>query len=193
MNLHEQMMDINNISPASSEDEFVPPPPPPPRILLLRGSCLIKVYEYLDEADIKNARSSCRLLRDVDEFETVDLNTTIDEGDVATLSDEKLDDGEVMPPPSPYMTPSASPNKTIIMVPPGKLGIRLENRPDKEGTVVTLLCQGSPLEGKVFVGDVIVNVNGVNVERMDTYGKSSSHKPLSVRSCKHFDINNVPI
>ena len=196
MNLQEQMN--ANISPASSEDEFVPPPPPPPRILLLRGACLTKVYEYLDDADIKNARSSCRLLRDVDEFETVDLNTTVDERDVVTLSDDKWEDvAEVMvPPPSLSMTPTATESKTVIMAPPGKLGIRLENKPYKEGTVITLVSEGSPLEGKVFEGDVIVNVNGVNVERMDTYGKLllSRDDPLSVRTGKYFDAyTSLPI
>lgn len=157
------------ISPASSEDEFVPPPPPPPRILLLRGSCLAKVFEFLDESDKASAIQSCKFLRNAaaNEFEDVDLNE-----DVNIMSIHE-DENLAPAPPSPYIlpsTPSSSRNKLIIAVPPGKLGIRLENKPTRLGTVVTLVGAGSPLDGKIFVGDLIVEVNGVDVGSMDTYG-----------------------
>ena len=139
------------------------PPPPPPRILLLRGVCLSKVFEFLDENDVENASASCRLLRDADFNEEVDSNSSINNED---------DDIEENAPPSPTSSVSTplTKHKFVISVPPGKLGIRLENRPSKCGTIVTLIADGSPLEGKVTVGDLIVEVNGVDVGRMDTYG-----------------------
>lgn len=162
------------ISPASSEDEFVPPPPPPPRILLLRGSCLAKVLEFLGENDRACAVQSCKLLRDAaDEFEDVNLidDPLIREDDV-NASNEVNNLASLPPSPSVVpVTPPSTRNKMIVAVPPGKLGIRLENKPSEMGTMVTLVGAGSPLDGKVYVGDCIVEVNGVNVESMDTYGK----------------------
>lgn len=139
------------------------PPPPPPRILLLRGVCLSKVFEFLDENDVENASASCRLLRDADFNEKVDSNSSINNED---------DDIEENVPPSPTSSVSTplTKHEFVISVPPGKLGIRLENRPSKCGTIVTLIADGSPLEGKVTVGDLIVGVNDVDVGRMDTYG-----------------------
>ena len=141
------------------------PPPPPPRILLLRGVCLSKVFEFLDGNDIENASASCRLLRDVDFNVEVDAKSSINNRD---------DDVEDDRPHSPTSSVSTPPTKHefVIAVPPGKLGIRLENRPSKCGTIITLIANGSPLEGKVKVGDLIVEVNGVDVERMDTHGMS---------------------
>lgn len=165
------MNNYEAIGPVSSEDEFVPPPPPPPRILLLRGSCLAKVFEFLDETEKASAVQSCKLFRDaLNEFEEVDLNC------VDQQTEHENEDGPLAPPAPPSEspeTPVGNRNKFIISVPPGKLGIRLENKPTKLGTIVTLVSDGSPLEGKIFVGDVILQVNGVDVERMDIYGKCS--------------------
>jgi hypothetical protein len=111
------------------------------------------------------------LFRDaLNEFEEVDLNC------VDHQTEHENEDGPLAPPAPPSEspeTPVGNRNKFIISVPPGKLGIRLENKPTKLGTIVTLVSDGSPLEGKIFVGDVILQVNGVDVERMDTYGKCS--------------------
>jgi hypothetical protein len=108
---------------------------------------------FLDEKSQSNAVQSCKLFRDA-EFEDVDLN---------------FDAAREMAPESPR-TPSTR-EKFVIVVPPGKLGIRLENKPSKRGTIVTLVGEDSPLKDEIFAGDLIANVNGVNVERMDTYGE----------------------
>ena len=54
--------------------------------------------------------------------------------------------------------------KIIVNVPPGRLGINLV------GTRVTELADGSPLKGKVVLGDHIVSINGVDVSEMKAIG-----------------------
>lgn len=62
-----------------------------------------------------------------------------------------------------------------ITIPPGKLGIHLEDfRSDVSSTVVSSVNDESPLAGKVFKGDYIVCVNGVDVHKMDTASKNKS-------------------
>jgi C-terminal processing protease CtpA/Prc len=78
-------------------------------------------------------------------------------------------DQAILNPPQ-LSAPKQSPNKFTITAPPGRLGIRLENSPSKRRTVVALVLEASPLQGKIRVGDMIVGVNGVDVSGMDTYG-----------------------
>jgi hypothetical protein len=112
---------------------------------------------FLDEKSQSNAVQSCKLFRDA-EFEDVDLNRG-----------ENVSKREEMAPPESPRTPST--REKFLVVPPGKLGIRLENQPSKRGTIVTLVGEDSPLKDEILKGDLIVNVNGVNVERMDTHGE----------------------
>jgi len=52
--------------------------------------------------------------------------------------------------------------KTTVTIPPGKVGIHLKDFiSDVSGTVVTSVSPSSPLAGKVFPGNSIIYVNGV--------------------------------
>ena len=62
--------------------------------------------------------------------------------------------------------------KEIVRIPPGRIGIHLEDFvSDVSNTVVTSVSPSSALFGKVFQGDSIVCVNGMDVHKMDTLGK----------------------
>ncbi|KAL3784591.1 hypothetical protein HJC23_007047 [Cyclotella cryptica] len=151
------MSTTSSVASASSEEEFVRPPPPPPRILLLRGICLGRVLAFLDAADKANAVASCRLFRDASPALDGEPKTSF----VPNIEEVR---GQVEP------LPKQASNKLTITAPPGRLGIRLENTPSKRGTIVSLILEASPLQGKIRGGDMIVSVNGVDVSRMDTYG-----------------------
>ncbi|KAL7521657.1 hypothetical protein ACHAWX_006331 [Stephanocyclus meneghinianus] len=57
----------------------------------------------------------------------------------------------------------------IISMPPGRIGIHLEDFVSGvSNTVVTSVSPRSALAGKVFPGDSIIRVNGVDVHKMDT-------------------------
>jgi C-terminal processing protease CtpA/Prc len=66
--------------------------------------------------------------------------------------------------------------KTInITVPPGKLGIHLDdNKSEVSNTIVSSISSRSPLFGRVFEGDYITAINGVDVHEMDTSGKQEA-------------------
>jgi hypothetical protein len=168
-------MSTSSITSSSSESLVFVPPPPPPRILLLRGPVLHRVFEYLNDEEIIAARS-CSLLSGEIDVNVVDDVSVYEEMECVSLGDEvpPASGASVssLPPPPPQQTPPAgrTEEKLTLTVPPGRLGIRLDNTPSKIGTVVYLVSSESPLAGKVFKGDRIVEVNGVNVGRMDTYG-----------------------
>lgn len=62
-----------------------------------------------------------------------------------------------------------------ITIPPGKLGIHLDDfKSDVSSTVVSSVDPESPLAGKVSEGDVIVCVNGIDVYKMDTSSKNNT-------------------
>lgn len=66
---------------------------------------------------------------------------------------------------------SNSMKKVIVNVPPGRLGIHLEDfQSEKSGTIVSSISESSPLAGKIFQGDCIIGINDVNVRDMDTSG-----------------------
>ena len=156
------MSTSSSVASVSSEEEFIPPPPPPPRILLLRGKCLNRVFSFLDAADKSIAVASCRLFRDA----SYALDDETKESSIPKVEEISLPvDGEKVEPPRkrPW-------NKLTIAAPPGRLGIRLENTPTRRGTVVALILEASPLQGKICAGDMIVGVNGVDVSGLDTYG-----------------------
>lgn len=59
-----------------------------------------------------------------------------------------------------------------VTIPPGRIGIHLDDFPsDVSSTVVTSVYPTSPLVGKVFQGDFMICVNGVDVRNMATSGK----------------------
>lgn len=61
----------------------------------------------------------------------------------------------------------------IISMPPGRIGIHLEDFVSGvSNTVVTSVSPSSALAGKVFPGDSIIRVNGVDVHKMDTLRKN---------------------
>jgi hypothetical protein len=65
-----------------------------------------------------------------------------------------------------------STNIKNVTIPPGRIGIHLDDFPsDMSSTVVTSVYQTSPLVGKVFQGDCMICVNGVDVCNMATSGK----------------------
>jgi hypothetical protein len=51
-----------------------------------------------------------------------------------------------------------------VVAPPGKLGIVVDTT--VEGPVVHKVSEGSPLEGKLFPGDIIISIDGVNTRAM---------------------------
>lgn len=62
--------------------------------------------------------------------------------------------------------------KTIVTIPPGRVGIHLEDFvSDVSSTIVTSVSPSSPLAGKVYQGDIIISVNDVDVRKMDTSSK----------------------
>jgi C-terminal processing protease CtpA/Prc len=62
---------------------------------------------------------------------------------------------------------------TIVTIPPGRVGIHLEDFiSDVSSTIVSAVSPSSPLAGKVVQGDSIIAVNGVDVRKMDTSGKN---------------------
>ncbi|KAL7482928.1 hypothetical protein ACHAW6_008574 [Cyclotella cf. meneghiniana] len=160
------MSTSSSVTSTSSEEEFNPPPPPPPRILLLRGKCLGHVLSFLDAEDKANAMASCRLFREASSSLDDDSNKShVRKITKAFPPDKRHVDQAILKP-----SPKLSSNKFTITAPPGRLGIRLENSPSKRGTVVALVLEASPLQGKICGGDMIVGVNGVDVSGMDTYG-----------------------
>lgn len=59
-----------------------------------------------------------------------------------------------------------------VTIPPGGIGVHLTDfSSDVSSTVVTSVSPTSPLVGKVFQGDYIICVNGVDVRNMATSGK----------------------
>lgn len=59
-----------------------------------------------------------------------------------------------------------------VSIPRGKIGIHLRDiQSEESSTVVSSVSEGSPLAGKVFAGDYIINVNDIDVRDMDTAGK----------------------
>lgn len=63
-------------------------------------------------------------------------------------------------------------NLVTVFVPPGRLGIHLEDiESENSSTIVSDVSSDSPLAGKVFQGDYIVSINGVDVREMNTSGK----------------------
>eukprot|EP00804_Cyclotella_cryptica_P005445 CCRYP_002980-RA/>CCRYP_002980-RA protein AED:0.26 eAED:0.21 QI:0/0/0/0.83/0.8/0.66/6/0/1422 len=59
--------------------------------------------------------------------------------------------------------------ETVVTVPPGRVGIQLEDFiSDVSNTIIASVSGSSPLAGKVFQGDSIISVNGVDVRKMDT-------------------------
>ena len=52
-----------------------------------------------------------------------------------------------------------------LTAPPGKVGVILANRSDRKGTIVSEVRSSSPLHGKIFEGDKIVEIDGVDVSR----------------------------
>jgi C-terminal processing protease CtpA/Prc len=64
-------------------------------------------------------------------------------------------------------------NLVTVVAPPGRLGIHLDDiESEKSSTIVSAISSGSPLEGKVFQGDYIVSINGVDVREMNTSGEN---------------------
>ena len=73
--------------------------------------------------------------------------------------------------------------KTIVTMPPGRVGIHLEDLvSDVSSTIVTAVSPSSPLAGMVFQGDSIICVNDVDVRKMDTLGKAANNN----RGTLHF-------
>ena len=67
--------------------------------------------------------------------------------------------------------------KFTVTIPPGQVGIHVEDfSSDVSSTVVTSVSPSSPLAGKVFPGDSIICVNGVNVQKIDKSGKKLNNK-----------------
>ena len=72
---------------------------------------------------------------------------------------------------STYKPENGEKTETVSM-PRGKLGIHLRDVPSKESsTIVSSVTSGSPLAGKVFEGDYILSVNGIDVRNMNSTGK----------------------
>lgn len=68
-------------------------------------------------------------------------------------------------------------NEEVVTIPPGRVGIHLEDFVSGvSSTVVKSVSPSSPLVGKVFQGDRITCVNGVDVSKMDTLGKKLNNK-----------------
>lgn len=61
-------------------------------------------------------------------------------------------------------TPNSSSIVREITAPPGKLGVVLNT--SEKGPVVQSIATGSPLEGMVWPGDVVVSIDGINAKRM---------------------------
>ena len=59
-----------------------------------------------------------------------------------------------------------SQRRITLVLPPGKAGILLSNCVDKKGTIISEVSTSSPLFQKVFEGDRIVQIDGVDVSRM---------------------------
>eukprot|EP01082_Thalassiosira_pseudonana_P005637 g5141.t1 g5141 contig19:16318-20671(-) len=61
--------------------------------------------------------------------------------------------------------------KVVVTVPPGRLGVNLmDSGSDGKGTVVSHVTSNSPLAGKVFHGDKLIDINGTDVHEMNTSG-----------------------
>ena len=68
-------------------------------------------------------------------------------------------------------------SKINVTVPPGRIGIHLKDfSSDVSSTVVTSVSPASPLAGKVFQGDCMLCVNGIDVRNMATSGKRLSFR-----------------
>ena len=81
-----------------------------------------------------------------------------------------------------------------VVVPPGKIGIFLANRLDKKGTIVAEVRSSSSLYMKVFEGDKIVQIDGVDVSRRTVSevsalmaAKAGVIRTLGVVTCKNLD------
>lgn len=61
--------------------------------------------------------------------------------------------------------------KIVVTAPPGRLGIELVKNVETEGTVITTVNDDSPVVGKLFKGDELIDINGVGVHSMSVKGE----------------------
>lgn len=82
-------------------------------------------------------------------------------------------------PRSPHAQHGSSKLETIgffVTVPPKKkLGIHLVNALNTNGTVVSMVNNDSPLADELIEGDRIIQVNGIDVRRMNKEGAKMQH------------------
>jgi PDZ domain-containing secreted protein len=55
----------------------------------------------------------------------------------------------------------------------------MDSGSDGKGTVVSYVTSNSPLAGKVFHGDELIDINGTDVHEMNTSGKLYCCIPIS--------------
>ena len=104
------------------------------------------------------------------EIPNVSSNPSV--GDSKNDDDDELDVGK-------SWSPSSTSIVREITAPPGKLGVVLNT--SEKGPVVQSVAPGSPLEGMVWPGDVVISIDGIKARKMSAasmmeYMKTNLHK-----------------